>query len=133
MNNILIICIWSLCGRGNYNCFLMSMKKNKRKKGLCGRGGFLLYVQFRLTHYPIRTSYQICIAQAQLSIAIIRKHNHNRAFSHHAPDMAVNLADLSLPQLEGLKTQLDQVNESSLINFCYECILINRLYETLCS
>lgn len=31
--------------------------------------------------------------------------------------MAVNLADLSLPQLEGLKTQLDQVIEfNSVIN-----------------
>uniref|UniRef100_A0A3Q0QQ63 Prefoldin subunit 5 n=1 Tax=Amphilophus citrinellus TaxID=61819 RepID=A0A3Q0QQ63_AMPCI len=27
---------------------------------------------------------------------------------HHASNMAVNLTDLSLPQLEGLKTQLDQ-------------------------
>lgn len=29
--------------------------------------------------------------------------------------MAVNLTDLSLPQLEGLKTQLDQVLTKSLV------------------
>lgn len=30
---------------------------------------------------------------------------------HRESNMAVNLTDLSLPQLEGLKTQLDQVTQ----------------------
>lgn len=38
--------------------------------------------------------------------------------------MAVNLTDLSLPQLEGLKTQLDQVVCLVYPCVCEECVLI---------
>ena len=43
--------------------------------------------------------------------------------------MAVNLTDLSLPQLEGLKTQLDQVILKRLVFFNFDCVLRCRLYE----
>lgn len=40
-----------------------------------------------------------------------------------ASNMAVNLTDLSLPQLEGLKTQLDQVTSKTVVPFTCERVV----------
>lgn len=76
-------------------------------KGACG-------FQFLATRWRCFSS--------MTTISITRKQSVSVHW-HRASNMAVNLTDLSLPQLEGLKTQLDQVVEDILIYMSCGCFI----------